>query len=439
MQTSASLSRALIPWWGALAAILGAPTLALGGPAEEKKACLSSYESAQELRRNGSLLASREQMAICARPVCPKSLAADCTRWIEEVQSTIPTVVIEGRDRADRETTAVRVLVDGKPLAERLDGRAIEVDPGPHAFRFEHDGKQQEQQVVIREGERNRKISVSFAPPPAPAPSATAASSSAPPPLLPPPTRTPEAPDEPRRRPIPALTYAFGGVSLLGFAGFAYFGLTGRSKAQGLERDCLPRCSDEQVQPLKTSYLLADVALGVGLLAGGLTAISYAMRPVQPAQSARITFDLAPSPHGGSAWIGGKFLCASPPSPSSPCSSPPLPAPSSRTSTASPRGPGGPPAPPGHPEVPDRRGPRGCPEVPDRPAPAALRPPASPAARRGRGPAPRGRSGRCAASRGPGSRKKPAAPSSAATGGPGRRPGAASRWRRAARGSRGGR
>jgi hypothetical protein len=288
-----------------LAAWLPAPA-ALGGPAEDKKACLTSYESSQELRRQGSLRAAREQFAICARAVCPKALSVDCTKWLEEVQSTMPTVVIEGRDAAGGETIAIRVLLDGKPLVERLDGRAIEVDPGQHTFRYEYGGEHIEERIVIREGERNRKLTASFAKA-APVPS-TAPSTAAPPSpnQAPRPVALPPPEEPSRSRPVRPVTYALAGVSLLGFAGFAYFGLTGSSKAQQLERDCLPSCTDDQVQPLKTSYLLADISLGVGLLGGGLALLTHALRPTQ-AQSAGVKIDISPSPGGGAVLWGGKF------------------------------------------------------------------------------------------------------------------------------------
>lgn len=302
-----------LPWWLVLLAIWLPPAATLGGPNEDKKACLGSYESSQELRRQGSLRGAREQFAICARPVCPKTLAADCTKWLEEVQSTMPTVVIEGRDASGGETIAIRVLLDGKPIAERLDGRAIEVDPGQHTFRFEYGGEHREERLVIREGERNRKLLASFAKA-TPAPSATGERPAGPSSSLPTAAAAPRAgsqaapaPEETVARPVRPATYALAGVSLLGFAGFAYFGLTGRSKAQSLERDCLPDCSDDQVQPLKTSYLLADIGLGVGLLGGGLAALTYALRPTQTTQAARVTFDILPSPRGGAAVLGGKF------------------------------------------------------------------------------------------------------------------------------------
>ena len=312
------------PWLLLLAAWFPAPA-ALGGPAEDKKACLASYESSQELRRQGSLRAAREQFAVCARAVCPKALSVDCTKWLEEVQSTMPTVVIEGRDAAGGETIAIRVLLDGKPLVERLDGRAIEVDPGQRTFRYEYGGEHIEERIVIREGERNRKLTASFAKA-APAPSATPPATAAPPtptgaprsaPLPPPEDPSPSRPVRPDgggaggggpspSRPVRPVTYALAGVSLLGFAGFAYFGLTGSSKAQQLERDCLPSCTDDQVQPLKTSYLLADISLGVGLLGGGLALLTHALRPTQT-QSARVSLDIAPSPGGGAVLWGGKF------------------------------------------------------------------------------------------------------------------------------------
>jgi hypothetical protein len=256
------------PWLLLLAAWFPAPA-ALGGPAEDKKACLASYESSQELRRQGSLRAAREQFAVCARAVCPKALSVDCTKWLEEVQSTMPTVVIEGRDAAGGETIAIRVLLDGKATpAPSATPSATAAPPAPTGAPHS----------PVPPASTEAPRSVTLPPPEEPSPS----------------------------RPVRPITYALAGVSLLGFAGFAYFGLTGSSKAQQLERDCLPFCTDDQVQPLKTSHLLADISLGVGLLGGGLAILTHALRPTQT-QSARVKIDIAPSPGGGAVLWGGKF------------------------------------------------------------------------------------------------------------------------------------
>jgi hypothetical protein len=284
-----------------LGSLLGASP-SLGGPADDKKACLASYERSQELRRQGGLKAAKDQFAICARPTCPKALSGDCTRWLEEVNNTIPTVVVEGRDTSGGETVSVKVSVDGQVVAERLDGRSIEVDPGMHTFRYDYGGKTLEEKLVIREGERNRKVTANFAPAPTkPDPDKG-------------PTKVPERPTAATtaivyERPVRPITFAAGGFALAGFAGFAFFGLQGKGKSSDLKATCSPNCTDEQVKPLKTSYLIGDIFLGVGVVSLGITALSYALRPLQqvdPNQTS-LHLEVIPTQNGGAAALRGAF------------------------------------------------------------------------------------------------------------------------------------
>lgn len=58
------------------------------------------------------------------------------------------------------------MLVDDVRVRERLDAVAIALDPGPHVLRFEMGGAHPvEQQVVLRAGEKERRIAVAFPPP----------------------------------------------------------------------------------------------------------------------------------------------------------------------------------------------------------------------------------------------------------------------------------
>jgi hypothetical protein len=297
-----SAPRALLLPLALLSSLLGASP-SLGGPADDKKACLASYERSQELRRQGGLKAAKDQFALCARPSCPKALSGDCTKWLEEVNNTIPTVVVEGRDTSGGETVSVKVSVDGQVVAERLDGRSIEVDPGMHTFRYEYGGKTLEEKLVIREGERNRKVTANFAPAstkPEPDKGPTKAA------------ERPAATAAPIRyeRPVRPITYAAGGFALAGFAGFAFFGLQGKSKASDLKGSCAPNCTDDQVKPLKTSYLIGDIFLGVGVVSVGVAALSYALRPLQQVDGAEQTglhFDVIPTQNGGAAALRGAF------------------------------------------------------------------------------------------------------------------------------------
>jgi hypothetical protein len=63
-----------------------------------------------------------------------------------------------------------------------------------------------------------------------------------------------------------------GGVGLAGFGGFAVFGLTGLSEKRDLADTCAPSgsCAAGDVSSARTRLIIADVSLGVGVVAVGI-------------------------------------------------------------------------------------------------------------------------------------------------------------------------
>lgn len=151
----------------ATAAIAVAP--AASAAPDDKKACSDAYDRTQSLRLEGKLQAARDQAAICTRDACAEFIRTDCTTWLGQIEAGLPTVVFEVRDLAGKDTTAVSVTLDGKPWLTALHGKARPIDPGTHALRFTIAGAPPiDQTVVVREGEKIKKVSVSFGAPPAP-------------------------------------------------------------------------------------------------------------------------------------------------------------------------------------------------------------------------------------------------------------------------------
>ncbi|WP_437693786.1 hypothetical protein [Sorangium sp. So ce176] len=281
----------------ALALSLGA-ALALSGAgahaAPSKRACAAAYERAQGLRRDGRLLEAREALITCSQPTCPAAAVADCGPWLAEVEQSLPSVVIAARDADGRERLDVRVLVDGRLLAATLDGKALPVDPGPRTFRFEPaTGPAVEERVLIREGEKNRAITVTLGAPAAGAPAAPRplAPSAAPPPSSPAaaPLASPAAP--PAEPSIPPLAWAAGGVGVAGLAVFAVAGALSLDAEADLRATCAPRCAADDVRAVRVQHAVADVGLGVGVVALGAAAWLYLTRPAAapPPQPAAAT------------------------------------------------------------------------------------------------------------------------------------------------------
>jgi hypothetical protein len=250
------------------------PAYAAGGSAAEKEACITAYEKAQVLRKNGKLVEAKEKLLVCAQATCPSIARQDCATWLAEVSSSIPTIVVEAADTSGRPTQSVRVRIDGEVLAEKLDGTSLAVNPGAHQFRFElvderGATKTREESVLVLQGDRNRKISVTFAPP------QTERAGEAPPP---PPAqgereREREESAHPDEKPAPKKSapiagYILAGTAVVGAAGFTIFGLTGVAKENNLRNTCAPACAHSEVDGVLNRYRIADVSLIVGLVSG---------------------------------------------------------------------------------------------------------------------------------------------------------------------------
>jgi hypothetical protein len=227
----------------------------------ESASCTAFYEKAQEEKATGHLTAALVHLRSCVDASCPKFIRDDCARWMDQVESALPSVVFAVR-RDGKDVTNVDVSCDGKLMVSALDGQAVPVDPGPHDFSFELPGLPPiRQQMLIREGERNRLIDVEFR-----STSATAASS------------TPGndgglnlqgKPGE-RMTVMRYLPYGLTVLGALGAVGFTVFALQGNSRKGDLEHSCSPFCQASQVDEVKSKYQLADTCLAVGLVSAGV-------------------------------------------------------------------------------------------------------------------------------------------------------------------------
>jgi hypothetical protein len=131
--------------------------------ADAKKACVAAYEQTQSLRDAGKLSEARKAALACTVPECPGFVVKECTQWLAQIDASMPTVVLEVRDATGAETGAAQVSLDGQPWLGELDGKAKAIDPGAHVLRYVVAGAEpREEKVQIREGEKNRKLVVTF-------------------------------------------------------------------------------------------------------------------------------------------------------------------------------------------------------------------------------------------------------------------------------------
>lgn len=271
--------------------------------ADEKQTCVAAHEKAQRLRIDAKLRAAKEQLVVCSRPECPVIIRQDCAQWMAEVNASLPSIVIAARDTSGHDVLAVRVTIDGVTVAEQLDGKPIAVDPGPHKLRYQTSGKPAvEEQILVREGERNRPMTVTFAPSAPATPSTT--------PSTPRADGAATADEEPAAKGgSPVLPILFIGVGAVALGAALFFDLKGNGDARTLRDVCAPNCKQEDVDGVQTKYVAAGVSLGVGIVAVGIGVTMLLLSPAAPkrATAGAFTFDVAPTRGGATAALGAAF------------------------------------------------------------------------------------------------------------------------------------
>jgi hypothetical protein len=279
-----------------------------------KEVCVQALENAQVLRKKGQLRAAREQLMTCSQDGCPGIVRSACAEWLEQVEAGQPTVVLEAHGAGGTSTTDIRVTMDDAPLVDRLDGRAIAVDPGEHRFRFEATkGARREVHVVVPEGQKNFAVVAEFEEP------------------RPPPVTGPSAAERDREeRAIAAAQarrtagYIVGGIGVAALAGGTVFGILALS-ANG-DAVCPRPCPVHDVtganNPKLTSAHQAadradslawvcDIGLGLGIvgIAAGAYLVLTSRGPRPGVELPRQTATLvpAPLPHGGAVLLEQPF------------------------------------------------------------------------------------------------------------------------------------
>ncbi len=239
---------------GFVSSFFGAPALAR---ADEKAVCFSSYVDAQRDRKDGHLRKAASELTRCGSSLCPGAVRDDCVRWYTEVQAATPSLVVSFTDREGHDRSDVTLGVDGERRATSLDGRALAVDPGAHRLIITTPrGEAYSTRVLVREGEHDRRVMVQ-----APAAYVSVAGSV---------------------RPVPPLAWALGGVGLAGLATWGGFGLAALYAHPGLESTlsaCKPSCSSSDVSTVRTRFIVADIAGGLGLVSLAGAAFVFFTRP----------------------------------------------------------------------------------------------------------------------------------------------------------------
>jgi len=265
---------------------------------EQTKACVQSFDRAQELRRDGKLVAARKELVACALPHCPDVVERKCSEWLDEVDKTLPTVAIVVEGTSEQ----VQVFVDGEKVDPASLGRATGMDPGPHQVRVEVAGRPPvEQRIVVAEGERNRIVRIDLAASAGPQPD-------------PPPTPTAPKPTEPSEGEssgISPLVWVGFGVAA---AGLLVGGITGGvalSKGGEIDDACPDgKCTEEQRDTYDSGMTMAHVSTasfavaGVGVVVG---IVGLLLPSKSEEQTTETGWQLEPLIGPGTLGLRGRF------------------------------------------------------------------------------------------------------------------------------------
>lgn len=261
--------------------------------APTKEQCVDSHHQAQRAQMEGQLVRARELSRTCTSLTCPGLIVTDCARWLYDLDQRIPSVVFEVRVDGQTNLTAA-ITADGNSVTEWTRGESFRLDPGEHQFRFELAPFQPVmKKVLLSEGMRYRIVEVEFKSQSHPLPLVAIAPTA---PVVPPPSTS--------ERPTPLAIYSLLGVGVLSLASFATFSVMGKSKQSSLESRCMPHCSDRDLQPMKSAYLVGDVSLGISaasLVAAGTLYFASPEKAIIPAVG------IAPLTNGAAVFSSYQF------------------------------------------------------------------------------------------------------------------------------------
>jgi hypothetical protein len=278
----------------ALHVVLHAPLARAQAPAvaDESDACFTSAERAQPLIRQKRLREARAELEMCARDVCPRIVRTDCRNWLADVVSEQPSIVIaphEVRGTEVHDVHGVRATIDGAIAAPNADANPVMIDPGPHRLHVERAGAEAiEQDIDIREGEKDRVVHVYWRVPTATVPVVTS-----------PPAET--AP----------VVYVLGGLGVAAVGAGTYLEITSLLRYHDLSSSCgqTRTCKQGDVDTAHNFAIGGDVTLGAGFLLLAVAGYFYFTRPSTNTSSRRdhLTWAIDGHPRGFAASLRGSW------------------------------------------------------------------------------------------------------------------------------------
>lgn len=235
---------------------------------DDRAACAASFETAELRLRpsEGRLLDARTALRACALPSCQAWMVDDCTKRLAEVEGRIPSVVFSAENARGVPVYDVHVFENERELAPQIDGRAIEIDPGPHELVAVRGDARVPLSVVVIEGKKAQQIRFAFHDAPAPAPV-----------VEPPPPPPREVAAHPWARPL-AEGFVLGAVVSSGIG--VGFGIAAIGKKHDAHCDANDVCDTDQAKldSARHTAQASTVSFVIGgglLLAGGVTYLLF--------------------------------------------------------------------------------------------------------------------------------------------------------------------
>lgn len=279
-------------------AIVTAPLVA---SAQSRAACADTYEQAQVERQGKKPAAAHASFSKCAQSACPAIIREPCRQGADELAATLAEVVVRAKGEAAHGGIVETPSVDDATRGDATVGTAFLVEPGSHVFSVRaRDGTIARATKVLRAGEKGVEIILDLDSANARATAGVPIGTGAPQAKEGAPTEPIAPPPEPGPRRHPAVL-PLAATAAVGFIWFGAFGYSTRAEHDRLRDECARgACPAGARDGIDRRYLLADIGLGVGIVAAAASAYFYLRSPSSPA---RATVLASPRGRGiGAAW-----------------------------------------------------------------------------------------------------------------------------------------
>lgn len=272
-----------------------------------KEVCIDSHSRGQDAREQNKLTLAKKLFLTCAQPSCPALVQGDCARFADDLTRMLPSVNFAARDGRGVDLPDTSVFVDDILVKSRLDdGKPYDMDPGRHAVKFVHAGKEQNMSVVVGTGERGRTVTATFGLPPSATP-------------------TPASGDAPEKLPVPPkptkpvthhasgskLVLGAGAIAAVGGGAIGILGLTRvPSNCSVSTHECAAAPGDPAFHDASQAIKMSNIGflvggVGVAAVVGGAVWYVTSGRTDKPRQERLVAPWLSPT--GAGIALTGRY------------------------------------------------------------------------------------------------------------------------------------